>query len=579
MIKKILACALGLLLVIGLLPPTTVKADDSIYSATSATTLAELKGVIEGTVTNGAGAKYSGVDFATGTYTIKDASGILQLNFDRSFTLNVPSGADVTLEASLQFNNAAEGTFTFNGPGKLTLDGKSTGVNQGINGRSAAKTYFKITNLDFTIKNYIGFAYYSLTDTTVPVYTTVSGGKFTLTNCGQKGEGGIDYEQCTLEFTDGCVVTINECGTQTAEGFGPIYIGFAELVFSAGTKATITNSHGANNVLVINGQSAVNSYGGTGALTITGSGTEVVINNNGTNTMKARGINGANPSLPNVIVTDNGSLTINTTNSIAKDISGIRNSNCEVTNGGKIEINDTLTAFNNVKIKSDTKSVITVDSMPTDIGGTSKPANVEGGSVLVQADVSYIDGVENIVPSKIDPTITNFQGETLSRFDISGLSNTNISISADPNNAASKAYTYEVGANQNGTAYVWAPAVCINFYGNKNKDPNELIDSRYMIRGNNLTLVNGDISRIEGGITVPSGQMIVWKNCDDDSVVDVMNDKLNTCIDVYYEFADIPPVVVNTADNSSNAYFVLLTFMSVAIVGYVICIKRRYLSK
>ena len=318
--------------------------------------------------------------------------------------------------------------------------------------------------------------------------------------------------------------------------------------------------------------------GGTGALTITGAGTEVTINDAGTSTSSSRGINGGNPTLPNIIITDNGSLTINSTSS-SPDTNGIRNSNLEVTTGGKLTITGTKSALTNTALKVDDKAIITVDSTTKDISTTSKAEQVEGGSVQVQSDISYVNGVKTIVPSKVAPSITNFQGETLSRFDFAGMSNTNISISADPNNGASKAYTYEVGTNQNGTAYVWAPAVSVTFYGNKNKDPNELIDSRYTIRGNNLTFVSADLSRIEGGITVPTGEMIVWKNCADDSVVDVMNVKLNASIDVYYEFAEIPPAVVNTANTSFNGYYIMLTILSVAIAGYVIYHKRSDLSE
>lgn len=582
MIKKMIACALGLLLAIVLLPQTTVKAADTIYHADSTTKVADLKGVVEGTIKNGDNELYTGIDFKGGTYKLTDNAQV-QINFDRSFTISVPSDAKVTLVASLMFLTSNEATYTFNGPGQLILDGdgkydvNGNNVWQGINIRSSAMGYLNFNNIDFTIQNFSGYGLYSISGDPANAFDmTCSGGKFTMKNCGDLDEGGIDYEEGNLTFTDGCVVSISECGKNT---FGPIYKGGpAEIIFSKGAKATITNSYAAKNAIVINGLNTASAQGGTGALTITGAGTEVTINDAGSSTSSSRGINGGNPTLPNIIINDNGSLTINSTSS-SPDTNGIRNSNLEVTTGGKLTITGAKSALTNTALKVDDKAIITVDSTTKDISTTSKAEQVEGGSVKVQSDISYVNGVKTIVPSKVAPSITNFQGETLSRFDFAGMSNTNISISADPNNGASKAYTYEVGTNQNGTAYVWAPAVSITFYGNKNKDPNELIDSRYTIRGNNLAFVSADLSRIEGGITVPTGEMIVWKNFADDSIVDVMNIKLNASIDVYYEFAEIPPAVVNTANTSFNGYYIMLTILSVAIAGYVIYHKRSDLSK
>lgn len=547
-------------------------AADTIYHADSSTTVANLKGVAEGTIKNADNEMYTGIEFATGTYKLSDNAKV-DIYFNRSFTVTVPTGAKVTLVASFMFLSPVEATYDFNGPGQLILDGDSLydDVGDGLDIRPTANGSLNFKNIDFTIKNFYGYGMYSIGG---PFDTTFSGGKFTMTHCGHTDEGGIEYEEGNLVFTDGCEVSITDCGTTS---FGPIYKGpSAELVFSNGAKATITNTSGAKNVVVINGLDNVSAQGGNGALTIKGAGTEVTINDAGTSTLSSRGINGGNPALLNIVVTDNASLTINTTSN-ALDTNGIRNSNLVVNAGGKLVISGAKNGLTNTLLKTDDKSVITVTSTNKDISGASKVTSAEGGSILVQPDISYVNGVKNIVPSKIDPAITNFQGETLSRFDFAGLSNTNISISADPNNAASIAYTYEVGENQSGTAYVWAPKVSVNFYGNKNKDPNEFIDSRYTIRGNNLTLVNADLSRIEGGITVPTGEMIVWKNCADDSIVDVMNVKLDADIDVYYEFAEIPPAVVNTADNNYLNYFMILTVMSIATAGYVVYRKKRCL--
>ena len=82
-----------------------------------------------------------------------------------------------------------------------------------------------------------------------------------------------------------------------------------------------------------------------------------------------------------------------------------------------------------------------------------------GGSVLEDYSDHVVDGALTATAggSQVATQPVNTAGEALTRFDIRGLSNKTINIAADPDNAAHPAYTYSVGANHGGTAYVWAP--------------------------------------------------------------------------------------------------------------------------
>jgi len=169
---------------------------------------------------------------------------------------------------------------------------------------------------------------------------------------------------------------------------------------------------------------------------------------------------------------------------------------------------------------------------------------ITGGSVKMDDSCSIIDGIMTAIdPDKVDPVPVNAAGEELTRFDLNGKADTDIEIAAEAGNeTAHPGYTYSVGKDHDGTAYVWAPAVSVNFWPNEEAytggNAEDIILTDYTIRGNTIPYVGGS-SADESKLPVPAGkQFSHWVNADTGETFDPSADAVSADMDVYAVYTD-----------------------------------------
>ena len=222
-------------------------------------------------------------------------------------------------------------------------------------------------------------------------------------------------------------------------------------------------------------------------------------------------------------------------------------------------------------------------------GGTNGSI-IMGGSVLQNPDKHIVNGVEETISnsSAVETKPVNAAGEALTRFDITGFANQAINIAADPNNPTHPSYTYNVGENHNGVAYVWAPSVKINFWKDKNaldnNDANKIVKVLTTIRGNTVGLVNGVLPSAP---PAPTGKVFShWIDSETGQKYDGNTALTKPITNVYPEYKDAPvnppakPPVKdvnkakpNTGDNSPMALYVVI--MTSTMLAFTLGIRLR----
>ena len=213
-----------------------------------------------------------------------------------------------------------------------------------------------------------------------------------------------------------------------------------------------------------------------------------------------------------------------------------------------------------------------------------------GGSVLENAATHIVNGVEEAITTNtaVETKPVNAAGEELTRFDITGIANGTINVASDPDNPSHPGYTYRVGEVHDGTAYVWAPAVKINIWENKNaldnNDANKIVKALTTIRGNTVGLVNGVLPSAP---PAPTGKVFShWIDSETGQKYDENTALTKPITNVYPEYKDAPvnppakspvkdgnKVKPNTGDNSPMALYVVI--LTSTMLAFTLGIRLR----
>lgn len=493
------------------------------------------------------------LSFPAGTYSYDGALSIGAADI----TITTASGADVTFTPAAGvsgINVDAAGSVTFAGSGVITMDDKNStsGNTRGIQCAGA----FNMTGGTLNVENSPG---YGISGDAVGKDFNMTGGTLNITNCGWiDAEGGFIWDNNVCNFTAG-ELNITDCGNTS---FGSIYVQ-CPLTFgsnaSGAAAMTVNLANKVNdvvdfeNTIFISKTMTVNKSA-TVNVTLTGSGSG-----------QRRGINTAGSD----VIIDGG--TFNVTNSYTGTGAtyGIRGANITVENAGVLDVENTDTGIASRGLSgtltATADSFVTMNTKTTD--NTETMNTITGGSVKMQEAYSVVNGQRVKSDDKIDfflgdNTPVNASGETLTRFDLSGKANSDIEIAADANDAAAHpAYTYSVGEDHEGTAYVWAPAVTVNFWPSQSDytTKSNLIESTETIRGNTIAYVGGSAPSIDK-VTVPAGQKFLgWINAATGKVFDPDSDVISADTDVYPLFSNVMEQSVPIdllEDNTNGSSFV-----------------------
>lgn len=457
-----------------LMPVNTVYAASS-YTVTGTETSDELTKVIDGTTVDASGNPYDEIIFPAGTYTFNMTSPV---HIRRTVIIKADAGAQVTLNGG-DFRGYANSNITFTGTGRFLLMNPNT---YGIWSNDASAV-FNFDNTNFTIDGAPGFGFYALLGGNT---TNIKGGTFTIRNCAQNGnEGGLELDGGALNISDGAQVTFENNGNGT---FGDMYLNGQMTVSGVNTKLTINESRGGTT-----GYAMV--IPSSGHLTVDGATVEI------NTTAAPRGINAAGNANEVIKLINGAKLNVKASSGVAR--SGIRRAKIVVDQNSSLNVEGYAYALDGSILVANDVAHVTLKGTTSDNGsavgftGGTNGSVITGGSVLQNPATHVVNGVEEAVPtgSAVSTKAINTAGEELTRFDIAGFANGAISIAADPNDSSHPSYTYFVGENHNGVAYVWAPAVKINFWENKNaldnNDANKIVKALTTIRGNTVGLVNG----------------------------------------------------------------------------------------
>lgn len=550
-----------------LMPVNTVYAASS-YTVTGTETSDELTKVIDGTTVDASGNPYDEIIFPAGTYTFNMTSPV---HIRRTVIIKADAGAQVTLNGG-DFRGYANSNITFTGTGSFLLMNPNT---YGIWSNDASAV-FNFDNTNFTIDGAPGFGFYALLGGNT---TNIKGGTFTIRNCAQNGnEGGVEFDGGNLNVSDGAQVTLENNGNGT---FGDLYMNGNMTISGANTKVTINEN-----------RAGASGYGmvlpSSGRLKIDGAKLEI-------NTSSAsRGINAGGNTVNIIEIMNGGKLDIKASAGTAR--SGIRRARVVVSENSVLNVEGYDYAFDGSILVTNDKAHATLKgksvdngSVPVLTGGTNGSV-ITGGSVLQNPATHVVNGVEEAVPtgSAVSTKAINTAGEELTRFDIAGFANGAISIAADPNDSSHPSYTYFVGENHNGVAYVWAPAVKINFWENKNaldnNDANKIVKALTTIRGNTVGLVNGVLPSAP---PAPTGKVFShWIDSKTGQKYDENTALTKPVTNVYPEYKDAPvnppakppvkdgnKVKPNTGDNSPMALYVVI--LTSTMLAFTLGIRLR----
>lgn len=545
-----------------LMPVNTVYAASS-YTVTGTETSDELTKVIDGTTVDASGNPYDEIIFPAGTYTFNMTSPV---HIRRTVIIKADAGAQVTLNGG-DFRGYANSNITFTGTGSFLLMNPNT---YGIWSNDASAV-FNFDNTNFTIDGAPGFGFYALLGGNT---TNIKGGTFTIRNCAQNGnEGGLELDGGALNISDGAQVTLENNGNGT---FGDMYMNGQMTVSGVNTKLTINESRGGTT-----GYAMV--IPSSGHLTVDGATVEI------NTTAAPRGINAAGNANEVIKLINGAKLNVKASSGVAR--SGIRRAKIVVDQNSSLNVEGYAYALDGSILVANDVAHVTLKGTTSDNGsavgftGGTNGSVITGGSVLQNPATHVVNGVEEAVPtgSAVSTKAINTAGEELTRFDIAGFANGAISIAADPNDSSHPSYTYFVGENHNGVAYVWAPAVKINFWENKNaldnNDANKIVKALTTIRGNTVGLVNGVLPSAP---PAPTGKVFShWQDVATGQSFDSTTAISKTVTNVYAVYKDKPAQPVkppvkpvkakapNTGDNSSIIYGAILTssFLALMLAG------------
>ena len=550
-----------------LMPVNTVYAASS-YTVTGTETSDELTKVIDGTTVDASGNPYDEIIFPAGTYTFNMTSPV---HIRRTVIIKADAGAQVTLNGG-DFRGYANSNITFTGTGSFLLMNPNT---YGIWSNDASAV-FNFDNTNFTIDGAPGFGFYALLGGNT---TNIKGGTFTIRNCAQNGnEGGLELDGGALNISDGAQVTLENNGNGT---FGDMYMNGQMTVSGVNTKLTINESRGGTT-----GYAMV--IPSSGHLTVDGATVEI------NTTAAPRGINAAGNANEVIKLINGAKLNVKASSGVAR--SGIRRAKIVVDQNSSLNVEGYAYALDGSILVANDVAHVTLKGTTSDNGsavgftGGTNGSVITGGSVLQNPATHVVNGVEEAVPtgSAVSTKAINTAGEELTRFDIAGFANGAISIAADPNDSSHPSYTYFVGENHNGVAYVWAPAVKINFWENKNaldnNDANKIVKALTTIRGNTVGLVNGVLPSAP---PAPTGKVFShWIYSKTGQKYDENTALTKPITNVYPEYKDAPvnppakPPVKdvnkakpNTGDNSPMALYVVI--MTSTMLAFTLGIRLR----
>lgn len=566
--SKGVALILTFLLALMMVIPTNMVYAASTYTATGSETGDQLTAIIDGTTKDPSGNAYDVVEFPAGTYNYTMTNPV---HIRRTVTLKANAGANITFNGG-DFRGYANSKTTFEGPGSFLLKNP---ISYGIWSNDSS-VVFNFNNANFTIDGSPGFGYYALINGNT---TNIKGGTFVVKNCSQNGnEGGVEFDGGNLNVSDGAQVTLENNGNGT---FGDLYMNGNMTISGTNTKVTINEN-----------RAGASGYGmvlpGSGRLKIDGAKLEI-------NTSSAsRGINTGGNTVNIIEIMNGGKLDIKASAGTAR--SGIRRARVVVSENSVLNVEGYDYAFDGSILVTNDKAHATLKgksvdngSVPVLTGGTNGSV-ITGGSVLQNPATHVVNGVEEAVPtgSAVSTKAINTAGEELTRFDIAGFANGAISIAADPNDSSHPSYTYFVGENHNGVAYVWAPAVKINFWENKNaldnNDANKIVKALTTIRGNTVGLVNGVLPSAP---PAPTGKVFShWIDSKTGQKYDENTALTKPVTNVYPEYKDAPvnppakppvkdgnKVKPNTGDNSPMALYVVI--LTSTMLAFTLGIRLR----
>jgi len=473
--------------------------------------------------------------FPVGTY---EYDGALNIG-ENDTTIFTETGADVTftpLQDTDGLTVGTAGTVTFDGSGSVTVDGvKSTsGIARGI--QCAGNL-----NIAGGIVNVVNTAGFGVGGDGICNEFNMTGGVLNIDNCGWAGdEGGFIWDKNVCNFTAG-ELNITNCGNTL---FGSIYvecpINFGSDNTSAAMVVNLENNKDSTteNVIVTIKTLTVNM---SAVINITLNGSSG----------QRRGINTDNAD----VVIDGGQFIVKNDYKGSDATYGIRGANITVENGGILEVTGTSNGVANrmstgtLTVTGD--SLVTMDTTGTSSFDSTEEVNtITGSSVKLQDEYSIVSGQRvNAAADKVSKTPVNAAGEALTRFDLSGKSDSDITIAAEKGNeTAHPAYTYSVADDHDNTAYVWAPAVKVNFWPSVNdyaaKVASRIIKTSYTIRGNTIAYVDGSAPSADSVLTAPGTGFFCWIDAATGKKFDPANDVVSADMDVY------PALSVTRSENT-----------------------------
>lgn len=360
-----------------------------------------------------------------------------------------------------------------------------------------------------------------------------------------------------------------------------MYMNGQMTVSGVNTKLTINESRGGTT-----GYAMV--IPSSGHLTVDGATVEI------NTTAAPRGINAAGNANEVIKLINGAKLNVKASSGVAR--SGIRRAKIVVDQNSSLNVEGYAYALDGSILVANDVAHVTLKGTTSDNGsavgftGGTNGSVITGGSVLQNPATHVVNGVEEAVPtgSAVSTKAINTAGEELTRFDIAGFANGAISIAADPNDSSHPSYTYFVGENHNGVAYVWAPAVKINFWENKNaldnNDANKIVKALTTIRGNTVGLVNGVLPSAP---PAPTGKVFShWIDSETGQKYDENTALTKPITNVYPEYKDAPvnppakspvkdgnKVKPNTGDNSPMALYVVI--LTSTMLAFTLGIRLR----
>jgi hypothetical protein len=491
------------------------------------------------------------------------SGGVVQLKADISCSGGLGVSADTTIDVcghtltiAADPNSGAgigvsggELTLTDSvGTGKIAITSSYWGISYG----GDVKNGLVLNHVDLEIT---GASRVALFSAAVGRPITMNGGKLIIKNCGTTdvGWGAVRWGFSGNAY--GGPVAFNS-GIVDIEDNGYNWINFYishDVVFGDGGSEPLT-------VTLKNAATAGTGYENTLQLTqIAGVKNGLTIHKNAdvhitlTGTAgQRRGIN--SDGAP--VVIDGGKLTIDSEYTGDGNTYGLRGINATVKNGGVLNIQGVKYGVaprsNPASLTVPDGSLVTIESS----GGkdSAEPSVITGGSVKMDDAYSIVSGAEvNAAADKVDPTPVNASGEPLTRFDLPGMAGKSIEVAADPADpTAHPAYSYPIGADHSGTAYVWAPAVKINFLS----PDGSLLQTNDTIRGNSLSFVGGAVPEFPDNIRVLPGSRPCWINAATGKVFDPSAAVLGTT-NVYIGSAYLIPIDLlegTSLDASGKSY-------------------------